>query len=55
MKNSIFIGVKYIATANMQKLYLSEEDFIKVKDNRILIVDDVISTSKSLAALKKLV
>ena len=39
----------------MQTLYLSEEDCNNLRNKRILIVDDVISTGESLAALEDLV
>lgn len=54
MTNSIFVEVKSITTGHVQKLYLSEGDCEKLKDKRILIVDDVISTGESLLALEKL-
>ena len=38
----------------MQKLYLSKADCENLKDKRILIVDDVISTGESLAAMEEL-
>ena len=55
MTNPIKVEVKSITTANVQTLYLSEEDVASLKDKRILIVDDVISTGESLTALEKLV
>lgn len=55
MKNPISVDVKSITTANIQKLYFSEEEFEKIKNKKILIVDDVISTGKSIAALEELV
>lgn len=55
MKKPFSVDVKSITTASMQKLYLSEEDFTKIKDKKILLVDDVISTGKSIAALEDLV
>ncbi len=54
MKNPISIDVKSITTADMQKLYLSQDDFKKIKGKRVLLVDDVISTGKSTAALEEL-
>ena len=39
----------------MQKLFLAEDDYKDLKDKRILIVDDVISTGESLAAIESLV
>lgn len=55
MTNPIKVEVKSITTANVQTLYLSEEDCEALKGKRILILDDVISTGESLIALEKLV
>ncbi len=55
MTNPIKVEVKSITTANVQTLYLSEEDCEALKNKRILILDDVISTGESLIALEKLV
>ena len=38
----------------MQRLYLGDTDAEFLKDKRVLIVDDVISTGESLAALEAL-
>ena len=48
------IPVKSITTDHVQKLYLSKADCENLKDKRILIVDDVISTGESLAAMEEL-
>ena len=48
-------AVKSITTAKEQKLYLDTADAELMKGKRILIVDDVISTGESLAALEALV
>lgn len=48
-------SVKSITTAHEQKLYLDTADAELMKGKRILIVDDVISTGESLAALEALV
>jgi len=48
-------SVKSITTAKEQKLYLDVADAELMKGKRILIVDDVISTGESLAALETLV
>ena len=47
--------VKSITTAKEQTLYLDTADAELMKGKRILIVDDVISTGESLAALEALV
>ena len=44
-----------ITTAKEQKLYLDTADAELMKGKRILIVDDVVSTGESLAALEHLV
>lgn len=48
-------SVRSITTANEQHLYLDTADAALMKGKRILIVDDVISTGESLAALEALV
>jgi len=48
-------SVKSITTAKEQKLYLDVADAEMMKGRKILIVDDVISTGESLAALEALV
>lgn len=48
-------AVKSITTAREQRLYLDVADAALMKGKRILIVDDVISTGESLAALEALV
>lgn len=47
--------VKSITTAQEQKLYMDASDAAKLKGKRILILDDVISTGASLAAVEALV
>ncbi len=48
-------SVKSITTAKEQTLYLDTADAALMKGNKILVVDDVISTGESLAALEALV
>lgn len=55
MRNVISTGVDSITTKNSQTLCLGDVDAAAIKGKRVLIVDDVISTGESLAALEKLV
>lgn len=48
------VTVKSITTAAEQTLYLSQEKAAMLKGKRVLLVDDVISTGESIAALEKL-
>lgn len=47
--------VKSITTEAVQKLYMDGADAARLKGKRILILDDVISTGESLAAVESLV
>ena len=49
------VEVNSISTNNMQTLFLDKKDAEYLKNKRILIVDDVISTGESLNALRALV
>jgi adenine phosphoribosyltransferase len=54
--NDIFeVEVRSITTSGTQKLYLDGADAAKMKDKRILIIDDVVSTGESLRAVEELV
>ena len=55
MSNIFSCEVNSITTAQKQILHLDGTDAANMKDKRILIVDDVISTGESLRALEKLV
>ena len=55
MRDIFSVTVQSITTAKEQKLYLDGADTALMKGKRILIVDDVISTGESLAALEALV
>lgn len=55
MSDVIETSVNSITTHGEQNLYLGSEDAQKMQGKRVLIVDDVISTGESLAALEKLV
>ena len=54
MDNPISVSVKSITTEKDQKLYLDGEQIARMKGKRVLIVDDVISTGRSLEALEEL-
>ena len=49
------VEVQSITTEGKQKLYMDAADARKLKGKRILLLDDVISTGESIAALEKLV
>ena len=55
MKNVIHTFVNSITTVSQQMLCIGEDDAKALKDKRVLIVDDVISTGESIAAVEKLV
>ena len=54
MRDVFSVCVNSITTAKEQKLYLDGADAALMKGKRILLVDDVISTGESLAALEAL-
>lgn len=55
MQDVVSVNVKSITTAAEQTLYLDGEKASLLKNQRVLIVDDVISTGESLKALEQLV
>ena len=55
MRDVIRYEVKSITTVARQALYLDGYDAEYMKGKRVLIVDDVISTGESLAALRGIV
>lgn len=55
MKQPIGVEVKSMTTSGLQKLYLDVDHMEALKDKKVLVVDDVISTGESLAALEELV
>ncbi|MCL2084679.1 MAG: adenine phosphoribosyltransferase [Oscillospiraceae bacterium] len=55
MRDSLHVGLKSITTQSEQSLYLDGKDADMLKNRRALLVDDVISTGGSLAALERLV
>ncbi len=54
MKDVLKVSVKSITTDKVQTLYLDGTKAQILKDKKVLIVDDVISTGESLKALEKL-
>lgn len=55
MQDGIEVEAKTITTGEIQHLYLSAHDVALLKDKRVAIVDDVISTGAANAALEHLV
>lgn len=55
MLDPVSVRVKSITTSHEQVLYLGKSDADKLNGKRVLIVDDVISTGESLAAVEELV
>ncbi|MBP5210108.1 MAG: adenine phosphoribosyltransferase, partial [Clostridia bacterium] len=55
MKDVVSFAVKSITTTPDQTLYLDGGDVAYLKGKKVLIVDDVISTGRSLEALENLV
>lgn len=55
MKNPLEVNVHSITTQHEQHLFLGETEVNMIKGQKVLIVDDVISTGESLEAVQKLV
>ena len=55
MTGVLEVTVNSITTEGEQKLYLDTADAEMMKGKKILLIDDVISTGESLAALEQLV
>lgn len=55
MTDPLYVEVKSITTEKPQTLYLDRKEAERMRGKRVLVVDDVISTGKSLEAVDKLV
>ena len=55
MSDPIIVDVQSITTAAKQSLILDRNEAVWLKGKRVLVVDDVISTGESLAAVEKLI
>ncbi len=55
MDNPVKVTLNSLTTQNEQALYLGHEDGDLLKDSRVLLVDDVISTGQSIAGAQKLI
>ena len=55
MKNVFSVEVQSISTSRKQQLFIDGEDAKYMKDKKVLIFDDVISTGGSLLSVEKLV
>ena len=54
MGDPISVSVRSITTQKEQHLYLGEDEVALIKGKKVLIVDDVVSTGESLAAVREL-
>lgn len=55
MKDPVCVNVRSITTQKVQTVYLDGNEGEKIRGKRVLILDDVISTGESLAAVEQLV
>ena len=55
MRNPLEVNVTSITTQHEQHLFLGETEVNMLKGKQVLIIDDVISTGESLAAVRELV
>ena len=55
MRNPLEVNVTSITTQHEQHLFLGESEVQMLRGKRVVIVDDVISTGESLAAVRELV
>jgi len=55
MKDVFSIELHSITTEQKQHLYIDAAEAARMKDKRVLIVDDVISTGESVRAVEKLI
>jgi len=55
MNDPVEVSVNSITTQEEQKLYLNSEDVDLIKNKRVCLLDDVISTGESIQALEDLV
>lgn len=55
MKDPIIIEVKSVTTAEKQKLVMDGLDVEKIKDRKVVLIDDVVSTGGTFEVLEKMI